>query len=114
MTGLGVPVGVVRKGSQSSVMHGSRYGGERIGRVSGLEFCAGDAALPDARKECADGELRVIRNRDCARPCVGSTLHHHMATASPGFAKAVFLKNLAGISTGRNAQFTPALLRSAL
>lgn len=40
---------------------------ERIGRVSGLEFCADDAALPDDRKECADGELWVVRNRDCDR-----------------------------------------------
>jgi hypothetical protein len=38
--------------------------------VSGLEFYAGDAALPDDRKECADGELWVIRNRDCDRPRV--------------------------------------------
>jgi hypothetical protein len=51
----------------------SRCGGGRTGRVSGLEFRAGDAALPDDRKECADGDLRVIRNRDCDRP----TLHHH-------------------------------------
>ena len=84
----------------------------RIGRVSGLEFCAGDAALPDDRKECADGELRVVRNRDCDRPCVGSTLHYHMTAASPDLAKAVFFKNIAGVSTGKNAQFTHALLRS--
>ena len=31
--------------------------GGRTGRVSGLEFRAGDAAMPDDRKECADGEL---------------------------------------------------------
>ncbi len=84
----------------------------RIGRVSGLEFCAGDAALPDDRKECADGEFRVIRNRDCDRPCVGSTLHRHMTAASPDLVEAVFFKNLAGVSTGKNAQFTHALLRS--
>ena len=87
---------------------------ERISRVSGLEFCAGDAALPDDRKECADGELRVVRNRDCDRPCVGSTLHHHMTTASPDLAEAVFFKNSAGISTGKNSQFTHAPLRSVL
>ena len=29
-----------------------------------------------------------------------------------GLVKAVFLKNLAGISTGKNAQFTHAPLRS--
>ena len=80
--------------------------------MSGLEFCAGDAALSDDRKECADGEFRVIRNGDCDRPCVGSTLHHHMTAASSNLVEAVFLKNLAGISTGKNAQFTHAPLRS--
>ena len=94
-------------------VEGDESGGEQVW-VSGLEFCAGDAALPDDRKECADGELRVVRNRDCDRPCVGSTLHHHMAAASPDLAKAVFFKNLAGISTGKNAQFTHAPLRSVL
>ena len=84
----------------------------QIGRASGLEFCAGDAALPDDRKECADGELRVVRNRNCDGPGVGSTLHHHMTAASPDLAKAVFFKNLAGISTGKNTQFTHAPLRS--
>ena len=82
-------------------------------RVSGLEFRAGDAALPDDRKECADGELLVIWNRDCDRPCVGSTLHHHMAAALPDLVEAVFFKNLAGVSAGKNAQFTHAPLRSA-
>ena len=81
--------------------------------VSGLEFYAGDAALPDDRKECADGEFRVIRNRDCDRPRVGSTLHHHMTAASPDLVEAVFFKNLAGVSAGKNAQFTHVLLRSA-
>ena len=85
---------------------------ERISRVSGLEFCAGDAALPDDGKEGADGEFRVIRNRDCDRPCVGSTLHHHMTPAPPDFAEAVFFKDPAGISTGKNSQFTHAPLRS--
>lgn len=85
---------------------------ERIGLVSGLEFCAGDAALPDDREECADGEFRVIRNRDCDRPCVGSMLHHHMTAAPPDFAEAVFFKDPAGISTGKNSQFTHAPLRS--
>ena len=84
----------------------------RIGRVSGFEFCAGDAALPDDRKECTDGELRVVRNRDCDRPCVGSTLHYHMTAASPDLVEAVFFKNLAGVSAGKNSQFTHALLRS--
>ena len=82
--------------------------------MSGLEFRAGDAALPDDRKECADGDLRVIRNRDCDRPRVGSTLHHHMTAASPDLVEAVFFKNLAGDSAGKNAQFTHAPLRSAL
>ncbi len=54
----------------------------------------------------------MIRNRDCDSPGVGSTLHHHMTTAPPDFAEAVLFKNLAGISTGKNAQFTHALLRS--
>jgi hypothetical protein len=35
-----------------------------------------------------------------------------MTAASPDLAKAVFFKNLAGISTGMNAQFTHAPLRS--
>ena len=82
--------------------------------MSGLEFRAGDAALPDGRKECADGDLRVIRNRDCDCPRVGSTLHHHMAAASPDLVEAVFFKNLVGVSAGKNAQFTHAPLRSAL
>ena len=37
-------------------------------------------AMPLCRmidKECANGEFRVVRNWDCGRPCVGSTLHHH-------------------------------------
>ena len=80
--------------------------------MSGLEFCAGDAALPDDREECADGEFRVVGNRDRDRPCVGSTLHYHMTPSPPDFAKAVRFKNLAGISTGKNAQFTHAPLRS--
>ena len=80
--------------------------------VSGLEFCAADAALPDDREECADGEFQVIRNRDCGRPCVGSTLHYHMTTASSDLAEAVLFKNLAGVSTGKNSQFTHAPLRS--
>lgn len=62
--------------------------GERIGRVSGLEFCAGDAALPDDRKECADGKFWVIRNRDCDGPRVSSMLHHHMTAASSDLAEA--------------------------
>jgi hypothetical protein len=80
--------------------------------VSGLECCAGDAALPDDRKECADGELRVVRNRDCDGPGVGSTLHYHMTTASPDFSETVFFKNLAGVLAGKNTQFTHAPLRS--
>ena len=80
--------------------------------MSGLEFRAGDAALPNDRKECADGEFRVIRNRDCDRPRVGSMLHHHMTAAPPDFAEAVFFKDPAGISTGKNSQFTHAPLRS--
>ena len=74
-------------------------------------------AMPLCRmidKECANGEFRVVRNRDCDRPCVGSTLHHHMTTASPDLAEAVFFKNSAGISTGKNSQFTHAPLRSVL
>ena len=88
--------------------------GGRIGWVSGLEFCAGDVALPDDRKECADGEFRVIRNRDCDGPRIGSMLHHHMTAAPPDFAEAVFFKDPAGISTGKNSQFTHAPLRSVL
>lgn len=103
---------MVRKQSQSSVTRRSRFGVERIGRVSGLEFCAGDAALPDDRKEGADGEFRVIRNWDCDRTCVGSTLHHHMTAAAPNFSEAVLFKNPAGISTGKNVQFTHAPLRN--
>jgi|CXWL01.1.fsa_nt_gi hypothetical protein len=49
---------MVWKRSQSLVTFGSRYGGERTSWVSEVKFCAGDAALPDDRKECADGELR--------------------------------------------------------
>ena len=105
---------MVWKRSQSLITFGSRYGGERTSWVSELKFCAGDAALPDDRKECADGELRVVRNRDCDGPCVGSMLHHHMTATSPDFAKAVFFKDPAGISTGKNAQFTHAPLRSVL
>ena len=82
--------------------------------MSGFEFCAGDAALPDDRKECTDGELRVVRNRDYDRPCVGSTLHYHMTAASPDLVEAVFFKNLAGVSAGKNSQFTHAPLRSVL
>ena len=105
---------MVRKRSQSLFTRRSRYSEERIGWVSELKFCAGNAALPDDRKECADGEFRVVRNWDCNCPCVSSTLHHHMTAASPDFAKAVFFKNLAGISAGKNAQFTHAPLRSVL
>jgi hypothetical protein len=35
-----------------------------------------------------------------------------MTPSPPDFAKAVFFKNLAGVSTGKNAQFTHAPLRS--
>ena len=80
---------------------------ERIGRVSGLEFCAGDAALPDDRKECADGELWVVRNWDCDRSCLGSTLHHHMTAASPDLVEAVFFKNLAGVSARKKRAVYP-------
>jgi hypothetical protein len=37
-----------------------------------------------------------------------------MTATSPDFAKAVFFKDPAGISTGKNAQFTHAPLRSVL
>jgi hypothetical protein len=111
-TGTRREIGIVRKRTHSSVTHGRRYGGERIGWVSGLEFCAGDAALSDDRKECAGGELWMVRNWDCDCPCVGSTLHHHMTAASPDLAKAVFFKGPAGISTGKNSQFTHAPLRN--
>jgi hypothetical protein len=80
--------------------------------VSGLELCAGDAALADDRKEGAEIELRVIRNRDCDRPCAGFLLQHHMTAVPSDLVKAALFKNHAGISAGKNAQFTPAPLRS--
>lgn len=82
--------------------------------MSRLEFRTSDTTLPDDREKCADGELRVIRNRDCNRSSLGSTLHHYMTAASPDLVEAVFLKNLAGVSAGENAQFTHVPLRSVL
>ena len=49
-----------------------------------------------------------------AVPASVPTLHHHMTTALPDLAEAVFFKNLVGVSAGKNAQFTHALLRSVL
>jgi hypothetical protein len=37
-----------------------------------------------------------------------------MTTAAPDLVEAVFFKNLAGVSAGKNAQLTHAPLRSAL
>ena len=82
--------------------------------ASGLEFRAGDAALPDDREKSTDGELRVIRNRDCDRPCLVSTLHHYMTAASPYLLETVFLEDLADVPAGKGPEFTHAPLRSAL
>ena len=103
-----------RRHPEEVITSGSPCGGRKDRAASGLEFRAGDAALSDDREDGSDGELGVIRNRDCDRSGFGLTLHHYMTTPSPDLVEAVFLQNLAGVSAGKDPEFTHAPLRSAL
>lgn len=89
-------------------------GGELIVlcRISGLESAAGEAALSDDGLECADSDLRVVWNRHCHSPSVGSSLYDDVTAPLSDDLEAMLFEDAADLSAREDTELTHAPLQS--
>jgi hypothetical protein len=83
-----------------------------IGRKSGLESAARDAALSDDGLQGADSDFGMIRNRDRYGSTIDTPLHDHMTASLPNELKAVLFKDAAQVPAGKDTELTHAPLQS--